>query len=1225
MNAVDAVLSIGSRCRRARSILGRRRASPGQSLWLSLFFGWSPRPCASVHARLGAWALSLVMGLLWPNALHAEGSATPSSSPQETAPKTSANAASSDDTKVGDAAVAVDASFIAAVRVTLAAAQTGETERLESYVRDVVGKHAVPAVIVDVSRRLERLGRYTRPACTFVAHDDHEAMRVLSCSVERARVIRAVRIESREILALGGPARGLPLALLETDLRKRIFLRSGEPVDDDDVMGRGRIGRQRARIEDFLEREGYFGAQVNIKTIAVGDGPDVDVIVSVRGGSFVRVRRVELGALGPLSQRALLDSYSRMCLTGEGLLDGVFIGNIVSCFNRRRLEATTEKFMGELRKAGYPEARIRVTPTNVDPRARGIGVEDDECTWSRADLTELSAQNLPLPPRCVDLRVDVIPGAAVLTRFHLDRGRIVDDPPLLAGAARWWRETFLEPFSRWLQLTLGAPASTAADTEIIESDLRTQLTFVSAASADEEESRLSLENIRTYLASRGHAESDITMSYRRYDDGSVAVDYFLRDGEVMPVAEVRLSGARVFPPEQVLESVDLASKPRSLANSGFVTARDLEDDVRRLTAWYGEQGFPEANVAVHANRDELGIVHVAFVVDEGPRFLLERVVLEGGDSALTSEVLAVMTHCALRSSFTNGKAPGSGVECRGSPLRPDEFDSDARRIEALYAARGYAPVEASLELGFDDAGKPLVRARVRPVLTRPSTSGPADDDKVLPLRLGEVFIEGNLDTDRNVLLREMGIDRARPGDRLDPAFLSLGVSRLRRTGLFSRVDLELLGIEDLDETAHARVTVEERPSSTVDLSLGFSTQQLSSLRIEAREKNLLGLMFDASAAADLGLFIGRASQVRTQVRWPRMFGTDVSLSFTPAALSYTDAPSGLVSTVPSTPAGQKVGASWLVPDPRRRLLSAGTALSLDWRAAHVHPLIDDKLTVGAAVEARADWLELQGAYLPPFSSKAFERLDGLVDVVEAVRPTPVLSVTPRIAYSNIDNPFDPRSGLGGEVFVRTVPFALAPYAVLGAQARTYRSVLGNRLTFAGGLRLRIGVAGDSGRCNADDDQRCEWALMQNDLLRPGGDRTVRGIDENGIGVVGINYDQSLTPVVVRRVVQTGVRPGVFGAVLNLEARFTLIRQLFLGELRPAFFTDIGVSTDDLTVAWRTLDDVWTDPRLGVSVGAGLRYVLPVGPLSVDVAWSPFRESTKGELPVTVSGALGYIF
>jgi outer membrane protein assembly factor BamA len=413
----------------------------------------------------------------------------------------------------------------------------------------------------------------------------------------------------------------------------------------------------------------------------------------------------------------------------------------------------------------------------------------------------------------------------------------------------------------------------------------------------------------------------------------------------------------------------------------------------------------------------------------------------------------------------------------------------------------------------------------------------------------------------------------------------------------------------------------------LDLSLGFSSQQLFSLRLEGRDRNLLGSMFDGSASLDLGLFIGRFTQVRNQLRWPRMLGTDFSLSYTPLALTYNDQPAGVILQAPSTGAAQKASAAWDQPDPRRRLFAASTSVGLDWRASSIAPVIDDKLTVGIAVEARGDWLQVAGPYIEPLSLQALETVDGLTTLFAgdaAVDPASVFAFTPRIAFSNIDNPFDPKSGLGAELFVRGVPFGLIPYAVVGAQGRSYFSFLNDRLTLATNLRIRAGVVSPYDGC-PEPGERCEWAIMQNDLLRVGGERSVRGVEENQVGTPGSIYGQDLsvtlddegTPI-------RGIRPGLFGAVANVELRFTLVKQLFLGDVKPAIFTDVGFSSDDFAFEAKDTTAFLAATRYAISFGTGIRYVLPVGPLAFDVAWSPFDKQTS-TLPLRYSLTLGYIF
>ncbi len=1108
-----------------------------------------------------------------------------------------------------------DLPIVASLRLSLAKPEPGEIERLEGYLKGVVGKPAGPTLVAEVSRRLDVLGRYATPLCRTEPIEHGKVS--LRCTVKRARVLRRVHFDTDDATPLGdGVSNGLPWAILQNELEKRIVLRPGEPIDDDDALGRGRIARQRARIEDFLEREGYHNAQVIIDISKADARGEVDVDVRVRGGSWVRVRRVDVGSFGPFSQRRLAEAFGAMCFNGEGLIDGVFVGNITSCFNRRRLQATQDAFAKELRALGYPEGRLRVTPTFVDGRAAN---DDPDCAISGETMRALTKARLPIPPRCVDLKVDVIAGRHVVSRFHIEGAdEIVVDPPVVGTTLRWARETFAEPTSRLWQLTFDTPVEDATDSNLAESELQKRLTFADAASVDETEARLSEERVVEYLNERGYPAPQAELVYREYDDGNVAVDFYLTPGVPTPLRSVRFIGNASITEKQLLKDVDLAATPRSLTHTGFVTPRDLDDDAVRLRRYYGEHGWPEASVDVHAARNTRGNVEVVFVINEGERFVVDEVVLEGGDPELTSKVLSVLAHCGA--STRKGDPPRTGKDCHDVPLLPDEFDPDARRVEAVYAESGFPDAEASVQLGFGPNG-PTVLVAVFPLGAIGEARTSPKVGNVKPLYLGEVFVEGNLRTTRDVLMREMGLRDEDHGKRLNPAQIARGVARLRRTGLYSRVDVQLLGVGNGEDTAHVRIAVEERSSTTVDLSLGFSSQQFFALRLEGRDRNLFGSMFDGSTSVDLGLFIGRYSQTKNQIRWPRMFGSDFTLTYTPLALSYLDQPSGVILQSPSTSAGQKALAVWDQPDLRRRLFTASTSVGLEWRAADIAPAIDDKLTVGFAVEARGDWLQVAGSYYEPLSLEAVQSLDGMLGLFsgnEAVAPVSVVAFTPRIAFANIDNPFDPKDGFGGELFVRAVPFDVEPYGVVGASARGYWTFADDRLTLATSVRLRAGLTGQSSRCPTASP--CEWALMQTDLLQVGGERSVRGVGLNQVGVLSELLDKQLVPSSTDN--SLAIRPGLFGAVANAELRFTLVRQLFLGDLKPAIFTDVGASTDTFT--WLDPNDPNGAQRYAIAFGAGLRYVLPVGPLAFDVAWSP-QDGQTSSLPLRYSVNLGYIF
>lgn len=1096
------------------------------------------------------------------------------------------------------------APLVRAIAFKLGDIDLDEEESLQRYLADLLGKPATRAALDEAEARLAALRRYERARCSVYGNGS------VVCDVWRARVLREVTVE------------GLPVAILETDLMKRVFLRPGEPLDEEEALATGKVApvddssatrpreraasrllRQRQRVEDFLEREGFVGAEVRLLVKKAGTRGEHDVIIRVRGGSFVHVRRVELASFGPLSQRDLIESFGRMCFTPEGILDGVFLNNWTSCFNKRRLQATLDRFSRELHGLGYPEARIRAEPVFIDP-ARS---EDESCADTPRDRERLEESGLKPPPHCVDIVVHVDAGPKVLVRFHVNEDvdrPVVETRGFLGGTVLWLRETFLEPFSRAAQIASGAPVATALDSELLEQRLMERVTFEEAGAVDETEIGVTARNAEGYLAERGRVDPRVTVDERVWGDERV-IDFFVTPSAIGAVTSVEIVGNHNIPSKDIFDEVEFAARRRGFQSSGALSYSLLLDDEQRLRTFYAERGFPEATVQGIAAMSADGDIRVSFVVEEGAPFALTGLVLAGGADALESEVVRAIKHCQGGRATREKRKPSVAADCIGGPLRPEELDADAQRVQTVYASHGYANVEAAVETAFAPEGA-VLRITVVPAGASEQERAQPKPNNVKQVLLGEVFLEGNRRTGREVILREAGLD-GKGGQPLDPVALGKGISRLRRTGLYDSVELEYLGLGGVSDRAHVRLAFSERPAFTLDTSLGFSTEQLLSVRSELRHKNLFGSMLDASWLLDLGLFIGRFSQTRTQLRWPRILGTDVTASLIPLAVSYLDEPAGARLKVPSTSAGQSAAAAWEQPDLRRRLFTVGGSVSLDWRLQDIAAIVDDKLTLGLAFELRNDWLNLAATPISPFSSEALQTVDGLLDAFKVER-TPIGTLTPRLSYNDIDNPFDPKNGIGFDLFVRasTPPLVkFGPSAVVGTSVRGYFTLF-DRLTFAAGARTRFGFAATVPEC---PEPGCEWALMQNDLLLLGGERSVRGVAENTIGVFGLLYDEQLKPVIAEGTTTTSLqlRPGLYSGNVNLELRYSLIRQLFIGELKPAIFFDAGMSTDDFRFDLAQGID-GADLRSAWSVGGGLRYVLPVGPLSFDFAYSPPRDS-----------------
>jgi outer membrane protein assembly factor BamA len=1089
---------------------------------------------------------------------------------------------------------------ITVIEVAVDRARPGEERELADYLQGIIGREGVQANAEVAETMLMQVGRYRAAVCRLWTSEKHRGR--LRCGVSRARTIRNVSVE------------GLPLQLLETDLRKRIFLRPGEILDQKDAAGRDRVTRQRVRIEEYLSRLGYYGARVEVLTPPVSKEADVDVTIRIQGGGFVHVHEVVVEESGPIAARELEARFSRLCLGVDGSLEALERLSF-ACLTRERLLAARASVEELARARGHPEARVSVVTEILSPTDSDT---PETCRASSSEVDRAKETGIVPAPACARLRVRVRAGPRVVPHLIVERQRgdpedlrVVDDryralfwpgvvQPVIdlgVGLFHSARELSVDPLSRMLQVLLDDDVTAARDNIVYLSVLEDAFTFAATGTADEEEVEETRIAILAALADRGRLLAQVVAE--RDDRGDeVRVTYRIRPGPAVAVERVRFFGNRTFQDSEIMDALALSAKPRGVVTPGFVGRADLDDDALRLMQFYEERGFHEANVVAEPYLYSGGNVEIHYFIEEGERFALAELIIEGGRESLLPDVLAAIAHCRGGSAERAGRAPRSPQDCTGAPFLPDEFEADRTRVLNVYVAHGFPYTRVDVTPDFVDAG-PALRITIGSAREGELVAG-----EPAPVKLGQIFIDGNDRTDRSVMLRELDVE----GDLLEPTEVALGVSRLRRTGIYNKIALHYIGVEEREDTVHMRLLVEERPTFTYDTSVAFSTNRFFSVRNEVREKNFLGRMLDVSLLADLGLFVGRYSIIEPELRWPRFFGWPFWLRITPAVI-YEDRPGALVARSPSERGPVTAIGSWDADDVRRRNLKLLNKVSLEWRP----PALD--FIIGLDYEFRFEWDDPQSKPLDAFSLDALTHVDGLVDVVQ-VTPIRVSTFTPRMTWRALDNPFDPMNGFTFEISLR----AGAPFigneewlAVPQVGATGYYTF--GRVTLAGRARGWTAYSfGEPGRRSI---------ALQQDLVATGGDRSVRGYLQDRVGVL----DLPARAAAGEDVTDNG-HLAVFGAVTNLEVRYTLVRGFFLGDLKGAAFVDAGLITHNdraLLEEGRALGILLDPnaPRLGIGVGLGVRYVLPVGPLALDVACPPLPRPNS-EL-CTFHAQLGYAF
>lgn len=972
------------------------------------------------------------------------------------------------------------ATVVSEIAIEIDYPRGGEEAELLHWLGVERGARVTAADVHDLEERLLELGRYRAAVCRLV---DAAGGSRLVCSVSTVRTVRRVRYQ------------GIPGRILQAELAKRVFIRPGQRVDQDEVVGRDtRLARQRKRIAEYLEREGVFGAAVDIAAEPVaGDPRAVDLLITIDGGHAVAVRRIDVVGAGPIAAAEIQESLR----PGPwSVFTPVALREQIAQLERRH---RTQR--------NYPETQISAK--------------------YKVDLEELA----------VDIAVRISTGT------HLD--------VVLTGDV--WSD---------------------------RNELLRLLTFADAAAVDATEVENGRRALHTWLQQHGYYTAHVVAQRQELDADHVRVTYDIRRGSLGEISTIEVRGV---PPEierSLLAGLDLASQEREphgldgmrgtlidwlprplqewleLDTFGRAVEESIERDRVAIQAAVAARGYPEAVVQARLAKRGRGSLTLRFDVATGAQFQLKDIICSGNQALTCDEIRSVLVHKV------------------GGPFMLEALDVERGRVLSLYAESGFPYADAGIESDFDDGGRPVLRVAV------------VEGQHV---RLGAVLVDGLVRTNRAVIARELALRLDAP---LEPRAVDEGVRRLRRTGLFSRVNRTYLGAEQQDERLGVRVNLEERNTLTLDSSLNFSTSELLGLESELRERNLFGLMVDTSAQGRFGLFIGRHTYLRGNVGWPRIWGAPLTLSLS-SGYDLAERPTKAQSFLDNLRFDADV----------KRTQSLFAKLNLDVS-------VTTAITVSGRYEFALDY------------EKYVARVTG-EDPLGFGPPVRTGSVSAFFNYRELDNPFDPRRGLQlsagtklGSVYLGGQSNFLVP----SAGVQVYRTI--DRVTVAASLRGAYGILLDT-----DLGIAAKRFVPERDLILAGGDRSVRGHEDASIGLHEQARDQSgellyrnasgdsrhadqcqpYTDEVCTAIMV--IDPGLVGTVANLELRTTVVRQLWIGDLQWALFVDGAYVADalpDVRDPALALVTALTGRTIGVGVGTGLRYVTPVGPIILDWAVDPLH-------------------
>ncbi|MCA9508255.1 MAG: BamA/TamA family outer membrane protein, partial [Myxococcales bacterium] len=768
-----------------------------------------------------------------------------------------------------------------------------------------------------------------------------------------------------------------------------------------------------------------------------------------------------------------------------------------------------------------------------------------------APLTPKHCRNSKLhsdEPFCVDLHVRIEKGPKVRSVITIREGDMVSR----SAFARFFGSFFaVEQLSRAVR-ALDEPLP--FDQVIIKEELEKRISFVESKNITEDEVAESAQLMKEYLVSKGYTNAEVVASYHVQNPKNIIV-YF----DIYPGSSYYVKSFRIMP-EKFVKYIEKNELSDLMETRGFLKPgrlsynkinKALEDVKRKLS----EKGFRNVQAKIEMVSLDDGGVEVVFNIATGKREFISEIKVINGEEELDKEILPFLRNCNSAKKKIN---PNN--LCQGSALDRDGILSDEKKIANFYINNDFLYAKVFSSLSESEQGYELK------FYIYDSRWGKKSKLKMHRQDIKNIIISGNNSISTEVIKRLF--PKAKNNNaRYDSISLKKGMSLLRESNRFSNIDAKIKVGQENSEDAYFAVHVTQKPSLTLDAALSFSTDQLLSLELELEENNLFYSMLKLNTNLGLGLFWGRQTFLSNKFIWPFMFGSPFRFSLQAPVIVYDDKTSR--------------------PKPSRRLQNK-VITSLEWRATpFLMPYTRYSLT-------HIMKQEFPNNLVPRLSAQErFLSIDGLTHVLKAPGKIRGMLKT-GLSFIKLDNATDPHSGIDVNSFfeISGGPFIGDPFFTnLGIQNKFYVPLKSTTLAFQFSL-MRAFV-----RPNTKNwDELTEVSAMDN----LGGDRRVRGYKEAAISPV-----HSWLP--------SDNFGGYFLNTANIEWRFPLTNPEILGSFSGALFVDQGMvlSCRGLSCSQDySFSQLITKMGFGLSVGAGLRYNLPVGPISLDYAYSPLHNESR---------------
>jgi len=320
--------------------------------------------------------------------------------------------------------------------------------------------------------------------------------------------------------------------------------------------------------------------------------------------------------------------------------------------------------------------------------------------------------------------------------------------------------------------------------------------------------RLEQELIRQYI-SQGRYGVTVDTEVSELERNRVSLTINIEEGKPSKIKRVNVVGNSVYDDKTLLKTFSLRKTSWKSWYKGDdkYSRQKLSGDLERLRSKYLDNGYINFNIEstqVSITPDKSG-VYITVNISEGEQYTINEVNFSG-DLVVPEQELQPLLKLQSGDTFSNTLLTES------TELMTDRLGDEGYTFASVNAIPDIDEANKQVNLNlFVDPGK---RAYVR-----------------------RINFTGNTNTNDEVLRREM---RQMESGWASNKNIELSKARLQRLGFFKGVNVETPQVPGTADQIDVNYSVEEQPSGSVSLSLGFSGGSGLTIGADMSQKNFLG-------------------------------------------------------------------------------------------------------------------------------------------------------------------------------------------------------------------------------------------------------------------------------------------------------------------------------------------------------------------------------------------------